>query len=212
MAQDWRAWHDRYDSDSRLRTRLDIVQRRIRDALDAAPPGAVRVISLCSGQGRDLLGVLDDHPRAPDVRGRLVELDPVLAEQARAAAPPGIDVVCGDASTTSAYDGAVPADLVLVCGVFGNVPDDDVERTVAMLPTLCAPQATVIWTRHRRPPDLTLAIRRWFGAAGFRELAFDAPPDLVFGVGTNRLARAPSPYERGMRMFTFVGYESLGEG
>jgi hypothetical protein len=33
------------------------------------------VISLCAGQGRDLLGVLADHPRREDVRARLVELD-----------------------------------------------------------------------------------------------------------------------------------------
>ena len=37
-----------------------------------------------------------------------------------------IDVVLGDASTTSAYEGMAPADVVLVCGVFANVSDDDI--------------------------------------------------------------------------------------
>ena len=36
--------------------------------------------------------------------------------------------MCGDASTTSAYRGAVPADLVLACGIFGNVSDEDIQR------------------------------------------------------------------------------------
>lgn len=41
-------------------------------------------------------------------------------------------VVCGDASVTSAYVGAVPADLVLLCGIFGNISDADIRATVAM--------------------------------------------------------------------------------
>ena len=32
-----------------------------------------------------------------------------------------VEVVCDDASTTDAYLGAVPAHLVLVCGIFGTV-------------------------------------------------------------------------------------------
>src|ERR1017187_7995132 len=38
----------------------------------------------------------------------------------------------------------------------------------------CAGRVTVIWTRHRRPPDLTPRVGAWFTAAGFDELAFDA--------------------------------------
>ena len=77
--------------------------------------------------------------------------------------------------STDAYEGAVPADLVLVCGVFGNVPPDSIENTVRRLPQLCAPGATVIWTRHRRKPDLTPRIRGWFRAASFVEVSFHAP-------------------------------------
>ena len=75
MSRDWREWHTAYDGDTPLTQRLAIVQARIADALDAAPPGPIRVISMCAGQGRDLLGVLADHPRRADVRARLVELD-----------------------------------------------------------------------------------------------------------------------------------------
>jgi hypothetical protein len=42
-------------------------------------------------------------------------------EAAKKAALGGVEVITGDASIPSAYDGAVPADLVLVCGVFGNI-------------------------------------------------------------------------------------------
>ncbi len=184
------------------------MRRRVREALDAAAPGPIRVVSMCAGQGRHLLGVLPDHPRRPDVLARLVELDPHNADQARRSARslglPGIEVVEGDASTTTAYDGAVPADLVLVCGVFGNIPDDHIRHTVEQLPRLCAPGAIVIWTRHREPVDLTPTIRGWFTSNGFDEVAFDAQDGHLFGVGTNRLTGEPLPFRRGVRLFEFI--------
>lgn len=55
---------------------------------------------------------------------------------------------------------------------------------------LCADGATVIWTRHRRPPDITVQMREWFTASGFDEVAFDAlETEWLTGVGVHRLAR-----------------------
>ena len=88
------------------------------------------------------------------VQGRLVDSDPTLADRARRTAREasltGIEVVVADAGTTSAYAGAVPADLVLACGIFGNIVDTDIERTIRALPMLCAEGATVIGTRWQR--------------------------------------------------------------
>jgi hypothetical protein len=181
------------------------VQRHIRATLHAAAPGAIPVLSMCAGQGRDLIGALDGHPRAADVHARLVELDPRNCELARAAAPAGIEIVEGDASAVDMYRGAVPAELVLACGVFGNISDADIRHTIRTLPSLCAPAATVIWTRHRRPPDLTVDIREWFADAGFEDIAFEAPDDFIFGVGVSRLTRPPDPFTPGGKMFTFLG-------
>src|SRR2546423_2266861 len=102
---DWHEWHAAYDSpDSYLGRRLALVQERIRLALDEAPPGPLTAVSLCAGQGRDLIGVLHDHPRRTDVRARLVELDERNVTVARAAAPaaglPRGGVLAGDASLT----------------------------------------------------------------------------------------------------------------
>jgi hypothetical protein len=74
---DWQAWHDEYDDpQSPLARRLRVVRSRIRAALDTAPPGPLRLVSLRASQGRDVLGALAGHPRRTDVRARLVELDP----------------------------------------------------------------------------------------------------------------------------------------
>ncbi len=208
--RDWVDWHAPYDDpESPLARRLLLVQAGIAEGLAAAPPGPVRVISVCAGQGRDLLGVLPDHPRRDDVTARLVELDPRNAQVARdavaAAGVAGVEVVTGDAAATDAYTNATPANLVVAAGIFGNVPDADIRRTIELLPTLCAPGAVVVWTRNRRPPDRTPAIREWFTGAGFGELWFSGPVgDTWIGAGAVRLERDPPPFRPGLTMFRFV--------
>jgi len=164
---------------------------------------------MCAGQGRDLLGPLTSHPRRHDVRARLVEMDATNAEVARRCAREaglaGVDVVTGDASLTSAYVDVVPADLALVCGVFGNVPDGDVRTAVEALPTLVRSGGTVIWTRHRGEPDLTPTIRQWFAGAGFDEVGWDVEEGYRYAVGTHRLAGPGRSFEPGITLFRFVG-------
>jgi hypothetical protein len=204
----WVRWHEGYEyPSSPLSRRLAAVQRRLGEALDQASDGPIRMISMCAGQGRDVIPVLANHPRGRDVRARLVELDPELVAHARTSVTDAgledIEIVAGDASATSAYEGAVPADVILVCGVFGNISDVDVRATVFELPHLSAPGAHVIWTRHRRSPDLTPVVRRWFADAGFEEEAFDTEDGSAFGVGATRLVGPPLDYRPDRRMFTF---------
>lgn len=206
---DWAAWHRAYDDPtSPLSERLDVVVGRVRGALTSLPPGPVRLISACAGHGHDVLAALAGHQRSADVVGRLVEADPHnSAASAHAFATAGlgaIETVCGDASTTDAYAGIAPGDLVLLCGIFGNVSDVDVHNTIVSASMLCAPGAYVIWTRHRRAPDLTPSIRRWFDVAGFEEVAFDSPGSGMWSVGTHRLTTEPQAFREGVRLFTFI--------
>lgn len=97
----------------------------------------------------------------------------------------------------------MPADLVLLAGVFGNISDHDVRRTIETLPQLCATGATVLWTRSRRPPDLTPSIRDWFAAAGLPEQAFEAPAGELFTVGVQRYLGAPQPLDPSGALFRF---------
>ncbi|GIF70744.1 SAM-dependent methyltransferase [Asanoa siamensis] len=206
MGRDWVDWHSGYaDPDFRLSQRLRTVREQIRQALDTAPPGPIAVVSMCAGDGRDLLGVLADHPRAADVDARLVELDPILGERARAAAadlPARVEVVTGDASFTDAYAGAVPAHLALFCGVFGNISDVDIAATIAAAPEFVAPGGVVIWTRHREDPDLVPHILDWFAEARFEPL-FVSPKDAGYGVGAHRYTGEGRPLTPGRRLFTF---------
>jgi hypothetical protein len=210
MLRDYRAWHDQYDDpNSPLSERLRIVQRRLGELITAAPPGPVRLISMCAGQGRDVLGVVPNHKRRSDVSGVLVELDPLNASGARdSAAREGlssVEVLEADASVSDVYAPFVPADIVLACGIFGNITNADLENTVRTLSMLCNQGAAVIWTRHREDPGLITDIRAWFVEAGFEDLTFDAPESpKLYGIGTARLAGAPLPWRSGHTFFTFI--------
>lgn len=206
---DWQAWHAPYaDDSSPLARRRRVIQSHIRAWFDARPKAPVRVVSACAGDGRDLLEVLAERAATNQVSATLVELDPRNAAAAQAYAQDvgleGIEVRCTDAGLSDAYVGAVPADLMLLCGLFGNISDADVTGTIAALPQLCAPDATVIWTRSRREPDLTSTIRRWLADRSFDEAAFTAPDGALFTVGVHVFGGQSEPLRLGEVWFRFV--------
>lgn len=207
--RDYVAWHTEYDDpESSLSIRLRVVQRAISDWLDRTP-GQVRVVSACAGQGHDLLGVLAERgPGDRDrVSGTFIELDPANAAECRRRIGElglDLDVVEADAGITDTYVGLVPADLVLVSGIMGNISTSDIERLVHTCRQLAAPGGTVIWTRGAQDPDLGPDIRRWFGEAGFDEVSCE---EWIEGtgmrVGVNRLAATPDELRPGQQVFTF---------
>jgi hypothetical protein len=214
MARDWHAWYAQYDDpSSSLSRRLEVVRARLADVL-ATRGWPAQVISMCSGDGRDTLPVLAGL--GPKFAALLVELDPDLASAARLEAArlrlTRVLVRNEDAGTTDAYRGWTPADVVLACGVFGNITDDDVERTIRALPGLLTDHGVVIWTRGSRVPqdptevsgDPSEHVRALFADAGFAELSFDRPEDAGFRVGVHRLDRPRERFQPGLRMFDFV--------
>jgi hypothetical protein len=210
---DWHDWHAAYgDPNSALNQRLRAVQGQIRAGLDRSPAGPVKVISICAGQGHDLIGALAGHPRRGDVTARLVEMDPrnarAAAQAISAAGLSQLEVVTGDAALTGHYQGLAPAQIVLACGLFGNISGPDAERTIAAMPQLCAAGGTVIWTRHRRPPDQVPQVCAWFEERGFERL-WVSDPGEGYGAGAHRFTGIPEPLIPGERLFTFVGYDQL---
>ena len=210
---DWVDWHRPYDDPtSDLSRRRRSVQRAIRAWIAETGPGPRRVVSACSGDGRDLLEVLAEEPDAERFGVRLLELDEQLAARAedlaRRSGLAGVDVVRADAGRTESYAGAVPADLLMLCGVFGNLRDADVQWTIETARHLCAPGAQVVWTRGRfadrdgvEPTD---RLRAWFAEAGFEEVSLDAPADTGYRVGVHRLVAPAEPLVLGRQLFTFV--------
>lgn len=206
---DWDAWHENYrDPSSLLSDRLRVVQRIIRDWLDATSPAPVAVMSSCAGDGRDLLAVLEGRDDAGRVTATLHEADPRNARKASERISrlklANIVVRHADAGNSSAYADSVPADLVLLCGIFGNISDEDVHRTIAAAPQFCKHDALVVWTRHRQEPDLTPRVRAWFSDYGLSEEEFVAPDHAIYSVGVHRFLGEPWPLEADRRLFTFI--------
>ncbi len=106
---DWHAWHSRYaNQDSPLSHRLAVVQAQLSTALsaqlDAELDSPLQLVSLCAGQGLDVIDVLAGYPYASHVNARLVERDErnaaVARQRANEAGPS--QVVVADAARLAA--------------------------------------------------------------------------------------------------------------
>ena len=85
----------------------------------------------------------------------------------------------------------------------GNISAADIERPVLVSRQLCAPGATVIWTRGAHDLDLSPGIRRWFGQAGFEELSCEEWIESTqMRVGVNRRMGPPRPLRPSQDIFT----------
>ena len=206
MDRDWVAWHEAYERPgSDLSQRLGVVRDQLARALVRCPPGPIRLLSLCAGDARDVLDVLATHPRSADVTAVLVETDELLTERARASVaslPDGsgaVEVRTADAGAVDVWADVVPAQVVLACGVFGNLERDQVERCISTLPVACARGALLLWTRGRGPEDPGPDLDRWLRTAGFEPVARVAPERARYRVGVDTYvgpSRQPVPGER----------------
>ena len=184
---DWLQWHRGYDDpSSSLSKRLAVVRGFAATALATMGPGSRRILSLCAGDGRDILPVLGAFDRRRETLAVLVELEAALAEAARQRAARlhlgCVEVRCADAGDPSNFDDVTPVDLLLICGVFGNIDTDDLATTVGGLPGMLRSGGQVIWTRGAGDPDHRPHVRRLFEHVGFEELDYDGAP-ASHGVG-----------------------------
>jgi hypothetical protein len=223
------------DPASSLSKRLEVVKARLGDVLDALdasrpsdacrpsdawrPSDACRpsdafgthpptLLSLCAGEARDVISVLSTRPSAVD-RAVLVERDPLLAaraaQSARDARLGNVEVRCADAGLVASFADALPVDVLLLCGVFGNLAHEHVRPVIDTVPRFVSPGGYVLWTRGGSEPDRRPELRSWFVQAGMEEVAFDGAPAL-YGVGLHRrpfgTPQAELP-EVPARLFTF---------
>jgi hypothetical protein len=212
MPKDWYEWHDLYNTEPKLQQRLDIVRQYIAYSLSASPDGAIRIVSVCAGDGRDLLGTLKNHPRAKDVSARLVELNSNLVERGSTTIESlglakQIEFINGDATLASNYIGAVPANIVIVCGVFGNLADErELTRLLDNLSFLSKPGAFVIWTRgHSNGIPYSENVRKILHVSGFEEVNFSLTATGDMGVGLHRYLGENLPQPKEQQLFVFSG-------
>jgi hypothetical protein len=206
---DWSSWHSEYENpDSELNARKRAVQKQVTSIARQSPPGPITVLSICGGQGRELIGALEHHDRQSDVRGRIVELDEENSAYARKwAQRAGLDkleVVTGDASASSSYAGLPPVDLVVISGVFGHIDRADRQRLIAFLPQVCSTGARVVWTYFNWDQARTDEVRTDFKDRNFVEESFEVlEGKFAFTITRNRLSASPLPFDPDTKLFTF---------
>jgi len=208
VSTDWLKWHEAYlDPASSISQRLAVVVSELSLSLDRAPMGLLKLVSLCAGDGRDVCTVLEGHERRRDVRALLVEQDSELSRRARLRAKTcgGVEVITANAGLSSTIAEHRPFDVVLACGIFGNIAPSDIVTTIDSIASMMNIGGELIWTRHRGDPDLTPSIRRWLHDAGFDEIAFVSVNRTLAAVGRHRLTRQPRLDEPDEVMFRFVG-------
>jgi hypothetical protein len=212
MPKDWFEWHDLYNTEPKLQQRLEIVRKYISYSLDNSPVRPIRVVSICAGDGRDLLGTLANHPRAKDVYARLVELNPQLVERGRATIESlgltkQIEFINGDATSSANYEGAVPADIVIVCGVLGNLADqNELNRLLGNLSFLSRKGAFILWTRgHSNGVAYSETVRKYFGEFGFEEINFQLTATRDMAVGIHRYLGENVSVPKEQQLFVFSG-------
>jgi SAM-dependent methyltransferase len=209
--RDYLQWHDDYDDPgSDLSRRLRVVQQHLRDRLDTTS-GPIRVLSVCSGDGRDILGVLAERSDRERVSGVLLELHPGVADRARQRIGEldmvdRFEVRTVDAGLSDSYVDAVPADIVLLVGIFGNIHPPEIKALIDAVPQLARPGALVLWTRGRSAPaggGRTEELSGWLADAGCTPVSITAPADTQFVVGAAEFRGRTEPLRTGRRLFTF---------
>lgn len=209
--RDYLQWHDTYDDPgSDLSRRLRIVQGHLRERLDATS-GPIRLLSVCSGDARDILGVLAERTDRERVSGALLELHEEVATRARERIDElrladQVEVRTVDAGLSDSFVGAVPADIVLLVGIFGNIRPPEIKALIGTVPQLARPGALVLWSRGRSAPGgggRTCEVAGWGREAGCTEVSITAPADAQFVVGAAEFRGTTEPLRTGRRLFTF---------
>ena len=214
---DWVRWHENYEASPALRARILVVREHLSRCFDSHPPGVIRVLSICAGDARDLIGLLATHPRKMDVKAYLVEDNAELVENGRkviveAGFEEQLQFVVADATISSTYLGLVPVDVVLMAGVFGNLRSEEVARLIRNLSSLCKCGGYVVWTRHRRLHNglnQIALIRRLFSESDFEEILIEDTPDDSFTIGSHRYKGAGQVLRGGIKLFEFTGYDQI---
>jgi Putative methyltransferase len=214
---DWLKWHTRYNESPLLQARLNLARAQIAQAVQACPHASIRLISLCAGDGRDVIDTLVTHPRRDHTSAYLIESNPAIVAQGEGAVAQGdlltrVQVLHADATRSSTYQAIAPADVLIVCGVFGNVRESDTGWMIEHLRCLCRRQGRVVWTRTvAQPRDQRAAelIREQFSAAGFHEMTVQhtTPPGIV--VATHVYSGDPYPLTPGVKLFEFMGHDQI---
>jgi Putative methyltransferase len=206
----WSNWPEEAYHLERYQKRLAAVQSHLAGCLDvAAARGSVKLLSMCAGDGRDVIGVLRSHELRQNVSACLVELNGKsvalgIGRAREAGLEKSVSFVHGDATTFATYQHIAPADIVLVCGVWGHVRAGDRGQLVSSLASLCRAGGAVVWSRGVSQGMRRLhAIQSLFAESLWETERLSVTSDKRWAVVTARFLGPPSSLPVNGQVFRF---------
>jgi hypothetical protein len=210
----WKEWHSQYDRCEVMQSRLATVRQTIEQCLRLLPPGRQRILSVCAGDGRDIIPLIAQSPRRSDFRGVLVEQDAALVKAGQELIDAHelgryLTFLQADATAPAIYAERIPCDLVLAAGVFGNLLPRDFDMFVRALGAFLKTDGYLVWTRnrvvsngHREIPR----IRQTLQSHGFVECYHHDITDYIVACHQYQHETLPLP---DTKLFTFTPFSEI---
>ena len=205
----WSDWPERAYGRQRYQQRLETVQKHLAECLDIAPPGPLRIVSICAGDGRDVIGVLRSHARREDVTAWLVELSPEsvahgICQATSAGLESRVTFLNEDATIYETYKNIAPADIVLACGVWGHVPPEGRMPFVRALASFCKPGGCMLWSRGvAKGMQHLRVVESLFSSPPWEKVALSFTPDNKWAVAIHRYCGPPRELPDSGQIFHF---------
>ena len=147
----------------------------------------VNIISICSGQARDILPILAGKKDNNKINTYLIDTDLECLEYADNYAKenkiPNVHLINKNAGLRETYNDIPQADIIIICGVFGHLSLLDIKSTISFIKHLLNENGFVIWSRHKFDNDISEDIKNIFKELNFNELAFVSPEDEPYTLG-----------------------------
>ncbi|MNR04651.1 hypothetical protein D3C85_1206300 [compost metagenome] len=152
--------------------------------------------------------MLAHYPNSDNIHSYLVEIDERLVQECKHTVSDrglqNVTVVKGDASLLRTYRDVIPADLILLCGIFGNIANEDILNTIESLAQLSKQGTRVVWTRNLRDPKVVPMIRHSFTANDFKEVDYRTTSDDSYAIGIYEFYGLSQRLKDDIQLFTFI--------
>lgn len=203
---DWHTWNDHYDNaDSELSKRLNKVKEYLKNTLlNIEIP---TVLNICSGQGKDILESMVELDKDAEVY--LIDTNTNSLNAAINFAKTNnigtITFINEDASHTSTYKKYdIPkSNIVLACGLFGHLNQEDSYGLVDFLKTQIKANGTVIWTKNIENDSIS-NLRKYFIDNNFEEISYFGPEGSPWAVVCNKYIGEEFDLSKEYKIFNFI--------
>jgi hypothetical protein len=205
---DWWEWHKEYSvADSYPSLRREAVSYHTARALCIAPAGPIRVMSVCAGQGLDIISGFVGDAHTANVDCVFLEYDPRNAlEAASNLSVVGLrsyEVRVCDAGLCDSYAGSGRANIMYLVGLISHLSDAEISSLIAAIPNLCSQGAQVIWTVPKSNPEVVHMATSKLMEAKFDQVLRTDIGSVGMVVTSQFMGVPQSRLEAGSRIFTF---------